>query len=321
MPSWALAHVVLGIGALVASRRESGNHRHWIRIGVGMLDVNDVQKTTQSAGQGTGQDAGQKQPRARGAAHVRVKPFNGHTVLADLHQAGSLKVVFPKTEGAPLQAVTVNTAGGITGGDRFEAAFEATAQTTLTVTTQAAERAYAAKNETGKLSTQLRVHAGARLNWLPQETILFEASHFTRRMDVNLEGDGQLLFVEPLVFGRTARGETLRDVAFRDTVHIKRDGAPLFEDAMHVSGDVTAHMKRTAHGAAAFASVVYVAPNAEAHLQTVRALLPQHGGASLLQSDVLHIRLLAQDSFVLRQSLIPILGALNTAQLPRVWMI
>ncbi len=276
-----------------------------------MLDATDVQKTRQSAAQ----------PRARGTAHVSVKAFGGRTVLDDLHQAGSLKVVFPRTTGASLQAVTVNTAGGITGGDQFSATFEARCDTALTVTTQAAERAYAAKNEVGRLTTTLRVAAGGTLNWLPQETILFEASHFARQMTVDVEEGGKLLFVEPLVFGRTAHGETLGNVAFRDTVKINRNGAPLFHDAMTLNGEVTAHMARTAHGAGAFASVVCVAPDAEAHLPKIRTLLPRLGGASLLQPDVLHVRLLAQDSFVLRQNLIPILDVLNTDPLPRAWMI
>ena len=276
-----------------------------------MLDASDVQQKADVV----------TQPRARGRAHVSVKPFAGRTVLDGLHQAGSLKVVFPGIQGAALQAVTVNTAGGITGGDQFEASFEVPQDTALTVTTQAAERVYAATHEVGRLSNTLRVEAGGSLNWLPQETILFEGSKFHRDMRLDLEQGARLLFVEPLVFGRTARGEVLRDVAFRDAIQINRDGAPLFYDAMHLTGDANAHMKRTANGAGAFASVIYVALDAEAHLQTVRGLLPQQGGASLLQSDVLHIRLLAQDSFVLRQSLIPILRVLNGAQLPRVWMI
>ncbi len=276
-----------------------------------MLDVSNVQKVTKSVAQ----------PRARGKARVSVKPFNGRTVLGDLHQAGSLKVVFPRTQGPDLQAVTVNTAGGITGGDQFEASFEARAETTLTVTTQAAERAYAATTEAGQLSTKLQVAAGGAINWLPQETILFEASKFNRQMHVNLDGDARLLFVEPLVFGRPAHGEALRDVQFRDTVQLNRDGAPLFHDGMAMNGDLNAQLARTAHGAGALASVIYVAPDAEAHLPQVRTFLPQHGGASLLQPDVLHIRLLAQDSFVLRQSLIPILTLLNIGPLPRAWMI
>lgn len=230
-------------------------------------------------------------------------------------------MVFPRVAGSALQAVTVNTAGGITGGDVFDAQFEASAGTELTVTTQAAERAYAAKGETGRLTSALKIGAGARLNWLPQETILFEASQFHRAMDVDLAVGARLLFVEPLVFGRAAGGETLRDIGFRDRISVRRGGAPLFEDAVVLSGDVTAHMARTAGGAGAFASVLYVAPDAEGRLDAVRGALPVTAGASLLQADVLHIRVLAEDSFVLRQSLMPILGMLHAAPLPRVWMI
>jgi len=276
-----------------------------------MLDVSDVNAPKKPP----------VQPRARGNARVRSKRVGTRSVIGDLHQAGSLKVVFPRVAGDGLQAVTVNTAGGITGGDQFNATFEAADDTTLTVTTQAAERAYAAKDEVGHLTTTLKVGAGATLNWLPQETILFEASQFARNMQVELTPSARLLFVEPLVFGRTARGEVLRDVMFRDHVRIHRSGRPIFEDAMHLSGDITAHMDRTAGGAGAFASVLFVAPDAEARLANVRGLLPRIGGASLLQPDVLHIRLLAEDSFVLRQSLIPILGALKGDPLPRVWMI
>lgn len=260
-------------------------------------------------------------PRARGLARASTKLLNGRSVLDDLHQAGSSKVVFPRVADGPLQAVTVNTAGGITGGDQFDATFKAKSGTTLTVTTQAAERAYAAQDEVGRLSTMLRVEANASLNWLPQETILFEASNFERKMQIDLDQDARLLFVEPLVFGRTAMGETLRNARFRDGVAINRASAPLFRDAMRLSGDVTAHLDRTAAGAGALASVVLVAPNAEAKLASVRRELPRHGGASLLQPDVLHIRLLAQDSFVLRQSLLPILHQLDAGPLPRVWMI
>ena len=260
-------------------------------------------------------------PRARGAVRVSSKAINGRSVLDDLHQAGSLKVVFPRIAGGPLQAVTVNTAGGITGGDCFDGTFEARSGTELTVTTQAAERAYAAQDAIGRLNTILRVEAGGSLNWLPQETILFENSNFERTMLIDLGPGARLLFVEPLVFGRMAMGEALRAATFRDRVTINRNDAPLFQDAMQFTGDINAHLDRTAAGAGAFASVVFVAPDAEAHLNAVYDALPRYGGASLLQPDVLHIRLLAQDSFVLRQSLIPILSQLIAGPLPRVWMI
>lgn len=245
------------------------------------------------------------------------------SVLRDLHQAGSAKVVFPRSAGDELQAVTVNTAGGITGGDRFEMSFEAGADSALSITTQAAERAYAAQGaDAGRLDVTMAVACGARLNWVPQETILFDGCHFARKTRVDLAPDAHLLFAEPLVFGRAAMGEILSDITFRDRVEIWRDGKPLFIDAMAISGDAQAHMGgMIAEGAGALASVVYVARDAQAQLVTVRALLPDTAGASLLGEDVLHIRMLAHDSFVLRQTLVPVLTCLSQKTLPRVWMI
>lgn len=264
----------------------------------------------------------QHQPRARGVLRVSAKPRGSTSVIDGLHQAGSFRAVFPHHGGQALQAVTVNTAGGVTGGDRFDAHFVAGAGTDLTVTTQAAERAYRANSDTpGTVTTRLAVGAKARLSWLPQETILFEGAAFSRRMTVDLASDARLLFVEPLVFGRTAGGEVLKQVGFHDTVKISRDDTPLFCDAVRLIGDVSAQMTRRAGGAVALASVVYVAPDAEAALTDLRAMLPPTAGASLLAGDVLHIRLLARDSFELRKTLIPVLERLSTDPLPRVWRI
>lgn len=240
-------------------------------------------------------------------------------MLRDLHQAGSAKVVFPRVQGSSLQAVTVNTAGGITGGDQFDYAFTAGAQTRLCVTTQAAERAYGAQpDQTGRLSSALTINAGARLDWMPQETILFDNSRFERGMRIDMARDASLLFVEPLVFGRAAMGEACTDIAFRDQVEVWREGTLVFCDAMTLTGNIAA---RIGGGIGALASVVFIAPTAVGHLDAVRALLPKPAGASLIRDDILHVRCVASDSFVLRQTLMPVLHRLSDMTLPRAWMI
>ncbi|SLN43991.1 urease accessory protein UreD [Pseudooctadecabacter jejudonensis] len=262
------------------------------------------------------------QPRARGRLRVSSKLRDGRSVIDELHQAGSFKVVFPNTSRQTLEAVTVNTAGGITGGDRFNATFEAGADTQVTVTTQAAERAYRAVGPVaGSLCTDIAVQAGAEFAWLPQETILFDGARLKRRMQIDLVADAGLLFVEPLVFGRTARGEALTDVMFDDAVSIRRAGVPLFEDAVRLTGDLTAQMARRAGGAGALATLVYVGKDAEHHLGRLREMLTLTAGASLLAPDILHLRLLAPDSFILRQTLVPVLEHLRAGPLPRVWRI
>lgn len=260
------------------------------------------------------------QPRAIGAARVVAGPSG----LRGLRQSGAMRVLFPRqTPGWP-QAVLLNTAGGVTGGDRFTTEVEAQTGARLTVTTQAAERIYRAQpGETGRVDTQLIVGAGARLDWLPQETILFERSDLRRRLRVDMAQDATLLLVEPLVFGRRAMGEVLRDIRLLDRIEIRRGGALAFTDATRVTGDVPGLMQgqATGAGATALATVVFAAPGAEALLDSVRDLLPDTGGASLIRPDLLFIRLLAEDSFALRASLIPIITLLHRAELPRTWML
>ena len=68
----------------------------------------------------------------------------------------------------------INTAGGLTGGDRLDCALDAGPGAALTVTTQAAERVYRRARPTRRVETRLTLGAGAGLDWLPQETILFD---------------------------------------------------------------------------------------------------------------------------------------------------
>ncbi len=251
-----------------------------------------------------------------------MKAKDGVTRIADLRQSGCLKLVFPETHRHDVEAVIVNTAGGVTGGDRIEIAAEAQAGATLTLTTQAAERAYRAQlYETARITTNLVVHPAARINWLPQELILFDNSALNRRLTIDLAADAALLMVEPMVFGRAAMGETLGKIAFEDRIRISRDGQPLYIDGMRLSGDATAHLRRPAiaSGAGAMASLVYAAPDAVTYLDQVRALLPDTAGASLLTGDILVMRLLAADGFEMRRSLIPILDLLSQNTLPTSW--
>lgn len=242
--------------------------------------------------------------------------------MKNLRQSGSTKLVFPRTPTPDVEVVMVNTAGGITGGDQFGLNVAVEPGATLTLTTQAAERAYRAqRDEVGTLTTELDVQAGGRLNWLPQELILFERCNLRRKLTVSLQADAQLLLVEPIVFGRTAMGEALHDARFQDRISITRAGEPLYLDGMNLGGDVASLLQRpaTAAGATAMASVVMVAPDVAAHFPVVQSALPATAGASLLADDLLVIRLLAADSLELRRVLIPVLERLNNNPLPMSW--
>ena len=264
------------------------------------------------------------QPRARGAVRLDVVQRHGRSDLAGLRQSGSLRLLFPRTRHRGLQAVLINTAGGITGGDVFGLKAGIGEGATLTLTTQAAERAYRAlPGQSGRLRSSVTVGARGHLNWLPQETLLFDGSALRRHLVVDLDEGATALVCEALVFGRAAMGERLRSASFVDHFELRRERAPLFLDRTSLHGDIDAHMVQpyVANGAGAMALVAFVHPGAAAHLQAVRDIISGAGGATLLRDGVLVARILAEDSHALRQALIPILTRLSADDLPRPWMI
>ncbi|MCO4846422.1 MAG: urease accessory protein UreD [Yoonia sp.] len=264
---------------------------------------------------------GSFQPRAKGRVVVSAKLRGASSVIDDLYQSGCSRVLFPRG-GPALHGVLINTSGGVTGGDKIVVSAKVGEGSALTLTSQAAERAYRAQpNETGSIATDIMVAQNAVLHWLPQELILFDGSRLERTLDIQLAPTAKALLVEPVVFGRTAMGETLSDIHFSDRISITRGGLPVYLDGVTFMGDVSAQMAQAATGntASAMASVIFVAPDAALHIAAIRTLLPLTGGATLLADDLLVVRLVAQDSFVLRQSLFPILERLSGGSLPATW--
>ncbi|MFY0679220.1 MAG: urease accessory protein UreD [Thalassovita sp.] len=237
-----------------------------------------------------------------------------------------MKMLFPKTDATAMTGIFLNTAGGITGGDHLNIRARAKDNSHLRLSTQAAERVYRAQpSEVGRVDTSLSAGPGARLDWLPQETILFDQSALHRRQEVRLYEDARLLMVEPLVLGRAAMGEVIEHTDLRDQIRIYRDDQLIFTDTLRLKGDVDAHMRGTAigNGAGAMASVVLATSPDEADqmLARIREQLPLTAGASVVHPGLLFIRFLAGDSFDLRKTLIPVLTCLNEDPLPRTWMI
>lgn len=259
--------------------------------------------------------------RARGSLELSSK--RGHA-LNRFRQSGSIKALFPRGRKDALEAVFLNTAGGMTGGDRFDMHFEAGEGSRMVLSSQAAERVYSAMpGQVARLDTSLGIERGARLDWLAQETILFDRAALRRRLRIDMAADAAALVVEPVVIGRAAMGETVKEAWFDDRITLRRGGELVLTDAMRLSGNVDALMRRpgVGAGAGAFASVIFAAPRADLRLDAVRACLGPGSGASMVRDDVLMARLSAPDSFLLRRELVPALHALNGADLPRTWMI
>ncbi len=262
--------------------------------------------------------------RARGIARLVVRAEGGRTLLVENYQSGSAKLRFPRAHaGDPFTAVLVNTAGGITGGDRFSWSISIGAGATATVTAQAAERIYRRTAGEAAVETALSVADGGSLDWLPQETILFDRSSLKRTLTADVAPSARLLAVESIVLGRTAMGETARDVTVRDSWRIRRDGRLVFADGLRLDGDTTVTLAGTATGghAQALATIVLVAPDAESAIDRARSALIDNAGEAGVSAwnGMLVARLIAPDGQALRADVTRLIEALRGRAMPRVW--
>ena len=266
--------------------------------------------------------------RAVGELRLSMRLRGTETVLDGLRQMGCLKARFPRPErGAWTNAVSLNTAGGIAAGDRLTSAIAIGEGARATIAGQAAERCYRALQGAAPATvrTEIRVAPGASMEWLPQETILFDRCALDRRLEIELASDAWFLGVEAIVFGRAAMGEQVGHANFRDTIRIRRDGRLLLHDAVRMQGEVAAKLARPAigGGARAMATLLHVAPDAEMALEALRDALadaPGEWGASAWDG-MLVARFLAADGASLRRAVMTGLQALRGERpLPRVWL-
>ena len=178
-----------------------------------------------------------------------------------VHEEGALRMRFPNVAGRDaLEAVVVNTAGGMTGGDRFDLDIAVGSGAKLTVTTAAAEKIYRSLGPNTDIRVKLDIGSGGALAWLPQETILFDHVRLRRSIEVDMAPDAGLLLAEGVVFGRSAMGETLAHGHFCDRWHVRRGGALLFAESLRLDGAIAGQLaqRAVARGAVAIASVLKV---------------------------------------------------------------
>lgn len=262
---------------------------------------------------------------------IEVHAGAGRTRLAGLFQEGSAKIRIPRSTDATLNAVLINTAGGMTGGDRLSWRAHAGPGAGLALTTQACEKVYRSAGGFACVDVRLEAADGARLAWLPQETILFDASALKRELTVDLHANASCLLLEPIVLGRAAMGETVRDGRFRDRWRVRVDGRLVHAEDLRFEGDAAALFGRPAvgGGATAFASLLMIGDHAPDRLEEVRALFSRYplvtAGASAWHvgpTGKLLARMLASDGYHLRMALQPLIELLNgKAGLPRIWTV
>jgi urease accessory protein len=266
--------------------------------------------------------------RAAGRAHLAVRRGAAGTEIETLHQSGCLKLRFPHTQhqaghDAGVEAVLINISGGVADGDALGIALEAGAGAALTLSTPAAERIYRAMPgaPAARIDMQARIGAGARLDYLPQETLFFDGSALDRSLRIDLHPQGVFLGVEARLFGRLLSGEEVTDIRLRDRLILRRSGRLVLHDAIRMQGDPQPVLAAPAGagGGKAVATLLYAAPDAAARLDVVRAALEGADAGASAWDGILMARLVAPDGQALRRAVVPALQCLMEKPLPRLW--
>jgi urease accessory protein len=260
--------------------------------------------------------------RASGESRVAFDLRDGRTRLGDLYQRDPCRVLFPEPElGEPPLAVLLTTSGGVTDGDSLKMAIDIGPAASAVATTQAAEKIYRAAKGGGHcaIDVAVRVSEGATLDWLPQETILFQGARLKRRTVAEVEPGGALLACEMVVLGRAASGERFVSGLLLDSWSVRRTSRLAWTDTLRVEGETpTGAGFGTAN---ALATVIGVWDDPLANFAKARALLENaaevRAGVTLVNA-VMVARLLGEATAV-RAATIRFLTDFRGRRLPRVW--
>ena len=249
-------------------------------------------------------------PVTDGAAVLSFEADRGDTAIGELYQHNPLRVLFPRrTAGELLTGVLVTTSGGLVGGDQLKIRISSRKGTAGRVLAQAAEKIYRSTGADSRIGVRLQAEADSWLEWLPQETILFDASRLRRSTEIRAAPGARLLCGEMVVLGRTAMGERMRQGLLHEAWDVYWDDRLVWSDVLHLNSGLERVSDAAAGlgGARACASILYVGGDAVRHLEPARALIdeavaaPMRVAASCV-GNVLVIRWLGRDSLQLRNA-------------------
>ncbi len=257
---------------------------------------------------------------------------DGVTRLEDLYQRDPQRILFPNAPKDDIfQAVVVTTSGGLVGGDKISVDIKTGETAAALVTAQAAEKIYRSAGADTVIDVSLTANAGSWLEYLPQETILFEGSRLRRQTNINVAEDGKLLAGEIIVFGRLGHGERFLTGLAHDGWEVSQKDRLVWAEALHLEDDIGITLDDPAcfDGAVAMATAVYCGPDAEASLATAREILECQTSRTLsaatIVNGILVIRWLGKDALDLRNDFGAFWGAFRNklaglpTTLPRLW--
>ena len=265
-----------------------------------------------------------------GSDCVKLQRATGHlsfhvcqNFISRMYQSGSAKLMLPNTYSDMMEAVILNTSGGMTDGDslNIDVVVEDCA---LAMTTQTAERVYrSGGTRPAKVKINLSVSDTADLHWLPQETIVFNDSKFDRTLTINLSSCSNCVVAETIVLGREAMGENISACKLIDNWRVFRDGKLFHAEALRLSDEVSKIITAPAggNGARLLSTILYIGDHLEQIADRVSDVI-KHSLSNCAMScwnDRLIIRLVSAHSASARKDIEKLLLSIREQPMPRVW--
>ncbi|MGW8246489.1 MAG: urease accessory protein UreD [Acidiferrobacterales bacterium] len=162
----------------------------------------------------------------------------GRTVLARRSHFGPLAVqrpFYPETDGT-CHVYILHPPGGIVGGDELRIETHIDQDARCLVTTPGATKLYRSGGDVAVITNILTIAGKGSLEWMPQETIVFDGSHSVTTTDVHLQPDSEFCGWDIVCFGRPAAGEVFHNGSYRQSFRIWRDHRPIAIEANALDG-------------------------------------------------------------------------------------
>ena len=243
--------------------------------------------------------------------------------IKKLFQKGSSRFIFPRYFKQMREGIVVNTAGGVTGGDRFKCCIKSSNKSSLKITTQAAEKAYESADDRAIFENSFKVENGSKIYWLPQELILFSKSAVSRNTKIEVDESSEFLAFDHVILGRKAMGEVLSSSHFFDRWKIYYDKKLVYFDQFGWKKEVPSGISGFKN-ISSFASFYYVGKKMEYYLEKLRAdsnSVREVFTCSSLRNNCLITRIYSRDEGAVREETKKLLRLIWDLEEPEVWRV
>ncbi len=160
------------------------------------------------------------------------------TLLAKREQYGPLTVQRPFYPEAGLCHVyLLHPPGGVVAGDQLSINVNLEANAEALITTPGAGKFYRSTGKQASQKISLKLKDNASLEWLPQETIVYEGARLISDLRVDLAENSRFIGWEILALGRPAAGEGFNQGEVFFNWQVYREGVPLFLEKMRLDSE------------------------------------------------------------------------------------